>query len=697
MKHSLLLSSLADEAHAFETKSDAPILSRNLGMRAVKAALAAPRLAIEKVTPSVDEGRFAVKRIVGETVHVEADVFMDGHDSIAVSLLWRAADVTQWNKTRMVALGNDRWAADFPLGRMGRYLFTIEAWRDTWATMRGELMKKNEFQQNIALEITEAIEFIEQTAQHLETAHEGLKNLTLALKEASTAKQHDVLLALLLDEQTAAILSEVDHRPFLLRLDTLFPVDSERREANFSSWYELFPRSQGTTHENDHGNFDDVIARLPAIRDMGFDVLYFPPIHPIGMTYRKGRNNHPAATAEDIGSPYAIGSAEGGHDAIDSKLGTFEDFSRLLRAAEEHGLEIALDFAIQCSPDHPWLRGHPEWFLWRSDGSIRHAENPPKKYEDIINVDFYAGGINGPVAPNLWLALRDVVLFWVRQGIRIFRVDNPHTKPLSFWQWLIAEVRGKHSDVIFLSEAFTRPKVMARLAKIGYSQSYTYFIWRETKAELMQYLNELNAQPLCEFFRPHFFVNTPDINPWFLQRSGRAGFVIRAALAGLLSGLWGMYSGFELCEAAALPGKEEYLDSEKYQIKVRDWQQPGNIISEIALINRIRRANPALQTHLGLEFHNADNDQILYCSKSTANRDNVILIAINLDPFSIQESHVEAPLWKWGLSDDGELNVEDLVSGNRWTWRGKHQSVRLDPAVLPFLAWRITATSMRAN
>ncbi len=407
----------------------------------------------------------------------------------------------------------------------------------------------------------------------------------------------------------------------MLRLDTKFPVDADRPIASFASWYELFPRSQGALSEDHHGNFDDVISRLPAIRDMGFDVLYFPPIHPIGKTNRKGRNNSLTAAENDPGSPYAIGSAEGGHDAIHAELGTLADFTRMLAAASDNGLEVALDFAVQCSPDHPWLREHPEWFQWRADGSLRHAENPPKKYEDIVNVDFYAadGGAHGPVAPALWLALRDIMLFWIGHGIRIFRVDNPHTKPLSFWQWLISEVRGKNPDVIFLAEAFTRPKVMARLAKIGYNQSYTYFTWRETKDELTQYLDELNAQPLREFFRPHFFVNTPDINPRFLQRSGRAGFVIRAALAGFLSGLWGMYSGFELCEAAAVQDgdrtKEEYLDSEKYQIRVRSWQQPGNIVSEIALINRIRRAAPALHSHLGLKFHRADNEQILFFTK----------------------------------------------------------------------------------
>jgi starch synthase (maltosyl-transferring) len=501
---------------------------------------------------------------------------------------------------------------------------------------------------------------------------------------------------LLLDAQTAATLSTAERRAFVLRLDTRFPVDADRRVASFASWYELFPRSQGALSEDHHGTFDDVIARMPAIRDMGFDVLYFPPIHPIGRSHRKGRNNSLVAAEGDPGSPYAIGSSEGGHDAIHPQLGTFEDFARMIEAATANGLEIALDFAIQCSPDHPWLREHPEWFQWRADGTVRHAENPPKKYEDIVNLDFYPGGDFGsPAAPALWLALRDIVLFWIEHGVRIFRVDNPHTKPLSFWQWMISEVRGHHPDVIFLAEAFTRPKVMARLAKIGYSQSYTYFTWRESKWDLTQYLEELNAAPLRDFFRPHFFVNTPDINPRFLQKSGRPGFVIRAALAGFLSGLWGMYSGFELCEATAVTGKEDYLDSEKYQIKVRSWQQPGNIVPEVTLINRIRRLCPALHSHLGLKFQRADNEQILFFTKSHKDApdkdpDDIVLVAINLDAFNIQEGYAEFPLWDWGLPDDGEFAVEDMVTGNRWVSRGKHQTLSLDPAALPFLVWRIT-------
>jgi starch synthase (maltosyl-transferring) len=423
---------------------------------------------------------------------------------------------------------------------------------------------------------------------------------------------------------------------------------------------------------------------------MGFDVLYLTPIHPIGATNRKGKNNSlRTEQPNDVGSPYAIGSSEGGHDAIHRELGTIEDFRRLRDAAAEHGLELALDFAIQCSPDHPWLKDHPEWFNWRPDGSVRYAENPPKKYEDIVNVDFYANN----AIPGLWSALRDVVLFWASEGIRIFRVDNPHTKPLPFWEWLIAEVRARHPDVIFLSEAFTRPKMMYHLAKIGFSQSYTYFTWRDLKQELTDYFSELTTSDVKDYFRPNLFVNTPDINPHFLQTSGRPGFLIRAALATTLSGLWGMYSGFEICEAAALPGREEYLDSEKYEIRVRRYDAPGNIVSEISKLNRIRRSHPALQSHLGLRFYSAHNDQIILYGKPLPVRGEMILVAVSLDPFHPQEATIEVPLWEWNLPDSASVTVRDLMRDVTSAWHGKLQRIRLDPADLPFAIWRITPRS----
>ncbi len=428
-----------------------------------------------------------------------------------------------------------------------------------------------------------------------------------------------------------------------------------------------------------------MIKNLPRIRDMGFDVLYFPPIHPIGVTARKGRNNSLVAAPQDVGSPYAIGGREGGHDAILPALGTFEDFRRLVAAAREHDLEIALDFAIQCSPDHPWLKDHPDWFRHRPDGTIKYAENPPKKYEDIVNVDFYADG----AIPGLWQALRDVVLFWIGEGVRTFRVDNPHTKPLPFWQWLISDVKGRHPDTVFLSEAFTHPKMMYRLAKVGFTQSYTYFTWRNTRQELTDYLTELTTTEVAEFFRPNFFVNTPDINPFFLQSAGRAGFLIRAVLATTLSGLWGMYSGFEVCEAAPLSGREEYLDSEKYAIRIRDFGAPGNIVSEITALNRMRRAHPALQSHLGLSFYNSSNPQVMVYGKALSSHEDMVFVVLSLDPHQPQETSFEIPLWEWNQPDSGALQAEDLITGQRFDLHGKRQWLRLDPAGLPFAIWRI--------
>jgi starch synthase (maltosyl-transferring) len=647
--------------------------------RLLQAAPISPRIVIDNVTPSVDAGRFATKRIVGETIRVEADIFAEGHDVLGAEVLWRAADEREWRRVPMVALPNDRWAASFAPARVGKHLFTIEAWRDEFGTLCREIEIKRAAGVDVSLEAAEGRQLLAHVAARGD-ATEALNPILACVDAASADQQIDILLA----PPTRAAMAATGYRPFHTEREPRLPLEIERPQAGFASWYELFPRS-ATDDPDRHGRFDDVIALLPTIHDMGFDVLYFPPIHPIGTTNRKGRNNSLRPEPGDLGSPYAIGSLEGGHDAIHPALGTIEDFRRLERAAREHGLEIALDFAIQCSPDHPWLKQHPGWFRWRPDGSLRYAENPPKKYEDIVNVDFYAEA----AIPDLWIALRDVVLFWVGEGVRLFRVDNPHTKPLPFWEWLIEDVRGRHPDVIFLSEAFTRPKMMYRLAKLGFSQSYTYFTWRNSKQELREYLTELTTTGVREYFRPHFFVNTPDINPFFLQNAGRAGFLIRAALATTLSGLWGMYSGFELCEAAALPGREEYLDSEKYEIRVRDRNAPGNIVSEITTLNRLRKANPALQSHLGLRFYNAFNDQVLVYGKALPSHEDMILVAVSLDPHHVQEAVFEIPLWEWRLPDHGSLAVEDLMRGHRFVWTGKLQRVRLDPSDLPFALWRI--------
>ena len=514
--------------------------------------LAARRIAIEAIDPTVPDGPFAVKRLAGGTVTVTADIFADGHDILSAELLWNTADEAGWHRVPMILVENDRWEASFAPSRIGRYHFTIEAWWDAWATFRHDVHAKHAAGQAVPLEIEEGRRLLAAAVERAPA--KALAVLTDVLARLPSLAP-DEQVALLLAPDTATAMHASDDRPFTAQHVPPVHLDVDRPQAAFASWYELFPRS-ATDDPARHGSFADVIGQLPRIRDMGFDVLYFPPIHPIGTTNRKGRNNALRAEPDDTGSPYAIGGSEGGHDALHPQLGTFNDFRALIGAARDHGLEIALDFAIQCSPDHPWLREHHDWFRWRPDGSMRYAENPPKKYEDIVNPDFFAKS----AVPSLWLALRDVILFWCGHGIRIFRVDNPHTKPLPFWHWMIAEVRARHPDALFLSEAFTRPKMMYRLAKVGFTQSYTYFTWRHTKHELAAYLTELAAAPAREFFRPNFFVNTPDINPPFLQTSGRPGFLIRAALACTLSGLWGMYSGFEICESAPLPGREEYLE-----------------------------------------------------------------------------------------------------------------------------------------
>lgn len=643
-------------------------------------ALLLPRIAIENTRPVLDGGQFAVKAVEGQEVEVTCKVFADGHERLAVRVRWRNEREEGWCSQALEDQGNDGWLGRFTVPVVGRYRFCIEAWIDQFASFCHELEKKHQAGVPVSLELQEGRNQVQQAAERSEGP---LREQLLELRQQLAGLLEAEQVALFLAERSARLMAEADHRPYL-SLSPEYPVDVERQRAQFASWYELFPRSI-TDDPQRHGTFDDVHGRLSMIHDMGFDVLYFPPIHPIGRRHRKGRNNALSAAPDDPGSPYAIGSEEGGHEAIHPQLGSLEDFRRLVAAAADHGLEIALDFAIQCSQDHPWLTEHPGWFNWRPDGTIKYAENPPKKYQDIVNVDFYAA----EAIPGLWLELRDIVLGWVEEGVKQFRVDNPHTKPLPFWQWLIADVRGRHPEVIFLAEAFTTPAMMARLGKIGYSQSYTYFTWRNTKSELASYFSELNQSPWRECFRPNFFVNTPDINPGFLHDSGRAGFLIRAVLASMGSGLWGLYSGFELCESAALPGKEEYLDSEKYQIRPRDFSAPGNIIAEIAQLNRIRRQNPALHSHLGLKLYNAWNDQILYFGKRSRDGGNFVLVAVSLDPFNPQEAHFELPLWEMGLPDDAQTQGEDLMNGHRWTWHGKTQFMRLEPSQ-PFGIWRIS-------
>ena len=654
-----------------------PALDRQSAVTAAQVS----RVCIENPSPCVEDGQFGAKRLLGELVSVQADIITDGHDKLAAVMRWQLATEDAWHEVAMLPLGNDRWAAPLALEALGTYRFDILAWRDVFASFRDELSKKYKAGLPLVLELQEGRALLDAASRQAEGAlRPELSQALLHFDQAGPDDRRDMMLS----DDMAALMRRADARPHMVRLPRPILIECERTGAAFGSWYEVFPRSLSDDPAR-HGTFADVQRHLPRVAAMGFDVLYFPPFHPIGRVNRKGKNNALRAEPGDCGSPYAIGAVEGGHDALHPELGTLEDFARLRQAAAGHGLELAMDFAIQCSPDHPWLKEHPDWFVWRPDGTMRYAENPPKKYEDIVNVDFYAPGS----VPGLWMALCEAVLFWASQGVRLFRVDNPHTKPLPFWHWMIREVRARYPDAVFLSEAFTRPKVMYRLAKVGFSQSYTYFTWRTKKWEFEQYLTELTQGAPREVFRPHFFVNTPDINPTYLHGAGRQVFLTRAAMAATLSGLWGVYNGFELCEGTPVAtGKEEYLDSEKYEIRAWDWDRPGNIVPEITQLNRIRRFNPALHSHLGVDFLEAPNDQVLYYEKSNPDRSNVLLIAVSMDANAVHEVDAALPFWKWGLGEGDAFGLEDLVTGARDVWRGKWHRLRLTPEA-PYIILRV--------
>ncbi len=590
--------------------------------------LVAERLAIEAVTPALEGGRFAVKRSVGESVTVEADIFSDGHDVLRADLLWRAVDETEWSRAPMQLLVNDRWSGAFPLLRPGLHLFAVEAWWAEFQTYRRDLIKKRDAGLDVALELAEGRLMLERFAA---SAAGDDRTLIARYRDRLEGQSGHEAAELLLSDELLQAMERSDPKPHATGADAVYPIEADREAAAFSSWYELFPRSI-TDDPSRHGTLHDVIGRLPAIREMGFDVLYFPPIHPIGQTNRKGRNNTLTPAPDDPGSPYAIGSAEGGHDALHPELGTLEDFRTLVRQAAEHGLEIALDFAIQCSPDHPWLKQHPDWFQWRPDGSIRYAENPPKKYQDIVNVDFYGPG----AIPDLWLALRDVVLFWVDQGVRIFRVDNPHTKPFPFWEWMIADIRSRDPDVLFLAEAFTRPKMMYRLGKVGFSQSYTYFTWRNTKAELTEYLTELQRGTGARLVPAAFLRQHAGHQP-VLPAELRASGLSDPCGAGRdpVRPLGRLYR-LRALRSRRAAGQGGVSRQREIRDPPRDWQAPGNIVAEITR-STASGAKPALQSHLGVSFYNASNDNILFFGKRAPGSGEIILVAVNLDPHNAQE------------------------------------------------------------
>ena len=641
-----------------------------------------PSVVIENLAPLVNGGRYPVKRVVGEDLVVEADIFRDGHDPVSAALRWRLRGQRQWQETPMAYIDNDRWRGACTLYRNAVYEFTVEAWTDRFRGWREEFRKK--FKAGIADLTSEALEgtaLIEAAAVRAREPADAARLRAIA-KEIGTAKNRKID-AMVHSGELEVLMATYPDRSDATQYAPAPRVMVDRVAAQFGAWYEFFPRS--AEGRADRGStFRDCLARIDDAKAMGFDVIYFPPIHPIGHTNRKGRNNSVTSKPGDPGVPWAIGSEDGGHKAVEPALGTLEDFDWLVGEIRARGMELALDFAINCSPDHPYVKKHPEWFYQRPDGSIKFAENPPKKYEDIYPLNFRCTDWQ-----NLWAEMVNVVMFWAGRGVRIFRVDNPHTKPVAFWEYLIANVRAKFPDTLFLAEAFTRPKMMRALAKAGFTQSYTYFTWRNSKAELTEYGAELTETDMREYFRANFWPNTPDILSPILQEGGRPAFIMRAVLAATMSSLWGIYSGYELCENEALPGREEYLDSEKYQLKERDWDAPGNIKDWITRLNQIRRQNRALHFYDNLRFYDAANDSILFYGKMTPARDNIILVVVNLDPFRKQDSYVDVPIDEFGEMEGDTYQVHDLLSDARYTWHGRRNYIELDPEIQPAHIFRV--------
>jgi starch synthase (maltosyl-transferring) len=635
---------------------------------------------IEGVSPEIEGGRFMAKTTLGEHFRVEADVFADGHDVVVAVLKYRREAEPEWAEVRMTPLGNDRWAAEAKVSDLGRYVYTLEGWVDQFATWARDLAKRVEAGQDVGVDLAVGAELVE-AARKRAAGHDAMRLREYA--RGFKAKREGARRAQ--SPELAGLMEKYEDRSLKTTYGKELRVVVERERARFSSWYELFPRSTSPVPGR-HGTFKDTEDRLPYIAKLGFDVLYLPPIHPIGRSFRKGPNNSAQCGPDDPGSPWAIGAAEGGHMAIHPELGTLKDFRRLVKKAKEQGIEIALDIAFQCSPDHPYVRDHPEWFRRRPDGSIQYAENPPKKYQDIYPFDFETERWR-----ELWIELKKVVLFWVDHDVRIFRVDNPHTKPFRFWEWLISEVKRDHPDVLFLSEAFTRPRVMYQLAKLGFTQSYTYFTWRNTAWELQEYLTELTQTEVAHFFGPNLWPNTPDILPEHLQTGGRPAFMARLVLAATLGSSYGIYGpAFELVDNRPIePGKEEYLDSEKYEIKNWELDNPRSLREFITLVNRIRRENPALQSNRSLRFHQVENPQMLCYSKVASDDANMIVTVVNLDPFNTQSAFITLPLDALGLPSEQPYQVHDLLTNARYMWSGSRNYVELHPHAVPAHIFRI--------
>jgi starch synthase (maltosyl-transferring) len=630
------------------------------------------RVIIEHLDPEIDGGRFPIKRTAGEEVVVNVDIHADGHDVLAAVLHYRHAADREWTEVPLEPLVNDRWKGRFRVIRLGRYEYTVQGWIDRFASWRRDLSKKVEAGQDVSSELLEGAELVSQTAKRaggedaawLRRQAEALGGKGEAAPRAQQA----------LEPTLASTMARHADRTFGSTYDRVLNITVDPERARYGAWYELFPRSTAS-EPGRHGTFKDVEKRLSYVAGMGFDVLYLPPIHPVGQAFRKGPNNTLTAGPNDPGSPWAIGAAEGGHKAVHPELGTLADFDRLVAAARNHGIDVALDIAFQCSPDHPWVREHPEWFRHRPDGTIKYAENPPKKYQDIYPIDFECEDWRG-----LYNELLGVILFWCGHGVRIFRVDNPHTKPFRFWEWLIAQVKECHPDTIFLSEAFTRPKVMRYLARSGFTQSYTYFTWRNTKQELIDYFTELTQSEVREYMRPNLFANTPDILSEYLQYGGSPAFRIRLLLAATLGATYGIYGPpFETCTHQAVRhGSEEYLDSEKYQVRHWDWDRPTAFRDLVTRVNTIRRENPALHTNERLRFYPVDNDQILFYSKTTPDLSNVILVVVNIDPYHTQSGWVRVPLGELNLAREESYQVHDLLTDARYLWHGDTNFVKLE-------------------
>jgi len=647
------------------------------------------RVVISQVEPEIDGGKFPIKRIRDEQVEVYANIFSDGHEQINAQLKYRHIDSDDWNTTPLASLANDRWTASFHVAELGEYEYTVEAWIDHFLTWQQDIKKKLDDGQDVSVDLQIGADIMEEAI--VRATGQNARELDALSTKLRNGDKQQVLVELATSPAVTELMHQYPDKRLASTYDKILKVTVDREKALFSSWYEMFPRSAGEGTE--HGSFKDAQKLLPDIAEMGFDIIYLPPIHPIGRTHRKGKNNSTTAKEGDPGSPWAIGSEDGGHKAIHPKLGTMDDFEEFVRKAREFDIDIALDIAFQCSPDHPYVKKHPKWFKWRPDGSVQFAKKKKKKYEDILPINFESSDWE-----NLWEELYSVIEFWVKHGVKVFRIDNPHTKPFGFWETTLGKLKSNYPELIFLSEAFTRPKMMYHLAKIGYTQSYTYFTWRNTKHEFIDYLTELYQTSVREFFRPNFWPNTPDILPESLQYGGRPAFIIRVVLAATLSSSYGIYGpAYELCENEALEGKEEYLNSEKYEIKDWDREQEGNIRDVITHLNKIRKEHPALQQNWNLQFYDIDNEHILCYGKVTDDLSDMIFVAINLDPYHTREGKVVLPLGDLNIPEDQAYLVHELFSDEKFIWQGNDNFIELNPKNSPAKIFNIRRRLRREN